>query len=767
MVNQYYNIIIQDTTNIIQNIWDKITLEEILIGVILAIIVSIIEGLLGYTKFIVKYFRNRKIRKEILSSINLQVDNQLKKQKYSSKYIPDTYIEIDNVKDKLRYFSNPIFFFKKVRDELGILDFMFLNVFLKSKNYERFDLNFRFDALKSLRITIKNFSILIYRVHNFLNNKKNQLESYEGTNTNNFYLKINLFHDKIERKIEEVKYLKARIIIIKESAGQGKTNLICDLYDNFLKKLGIPSVFFIGNDLKSDDINASFIRHIFGIKDKFKFDELMKHIGKISKKIKKYFIITIDGINENLDYNKFPSELEKFIESLFKYNFIKIILTCRTEYFQANYCNLEKSSFKDNIVFIERINKGLNDNSKEKLFNSYLSHFHIELPHYNKKVFDVLTSDFLLLRIFAEAYANQNVKDLRDIYKEEIFRQYYDKKCRQINERLRNNDELKITGGFNIRYFFNRLIEYMLENKKYYNLPIREFISNNNEEVLIRCIDEEVLLRRDLHDNSTTSNEVITFTFDEFRDFLIADYLINEIYKIDENKFQDIIKKDLVETSHILEGVSKYLFYISKRKKDSKIREMIKNCSWYSNIFFDCIFSMDDGFIDEDDLNLIKEKFKEGIKYSSIIIMRLMHRYDEDYYKKLNLNFLINFFVELNDDDFNKFVFPIFDVDAYDEEHRYYRYDYQIWPIERLVNNLEDILDNNRLSEDPKLHNVFEFMIFLLPTSTSVGYLLMNYAPKYPKLIKTYLQRRLNVRSSTVKDYIQESLNNLNHVLPV
>ena len=144
-----------------------------------------------------------------------------------------------------------------------------------------------------------------------------------------------------------------------------------------------------------------------------------------------------------------------------------------------------------------------------------------------------------------------------------------------------------------------------------------------------------------------------------------------------------------------------------------------------------------------------------------------MQRYDESYYKKLNLDYLMDYLEKLSVDEFNKLVYPIFNVSSYGDMYNYSKSNYHTWPIDKLVDNLKDVLNKDKIVGNIKLHKVFEFMIFLLPVSYSVMDLLNDYSVKYPNLIISKLLKRKKVKNIELKKCIEERIMNLNHDLSI
>ena len=91
------------------------------------------------------------------------------------------------------------------------------------------------------------------------------------------------------------------------------------------------------------------------------------------------------------------------------------------------------------------------------------------------------------------------------------------------------------------------VVKQMISTKNYEDIPIQKIIENKqiSKNVLLKLVDENIFFRRDIKNKSGVllDKEVISFTFDEFRDYLIADYLINILFT--ENSKNAIIMSSL------------------------------------------------------------------------------------------------------------------------------------------------------------------------------------------------------------------------------
>lgn len=684
----------------------------------------------------------------IISSLKTQTKRQIEKQINSGKYIKDTFIELGEQKEQIRYLSDSILYSEKVFEEIKRLDFRYLNILLNREKHENFI--FDFDFVNPSNITEANE--ILSKAQAYLSGKKLETESFEKISYN-----IRSFDLKIRDSEDDLQSLISSVSIITESAGQGKTNFLCDFADNFLNKREIPYVFLTGTELDANDIRKSVLKKIFPNNDTYIFQDFIDILQSYCYEKRKHFIIIIDGINENTNARLLSEKLEEFLSEILEYDFIKVIISCRTEYYQQNFENLEKSNFKDKLILINSLfahrYHNEDDTLQDKLLYTYFDHFQISFNNnISNDAKNQLTSNLLLLRIFCEVHQKEKFTTINHIYKNKLFEAYYNIKLDEINKRL-NLDEFNIGGKLNIKRFIIDIVKYMINNQQYANIPLDEIIAGNeNRGVYIRFLDENILVKRDLPNTEIYStSELVNFTFDEFRDFLISKYLIENLYENSDTKFEEFINSELVPNSPILEGCGTFLFFISKSKKDVKLNSLIENQQWYDNIFQLRIFDVPDDEITETDQLRIK-----GLLLSSNnrneIILDLILRYNLDNYKNLNIKFLVEMLQKFSTKEYEAF------------SSSFGRNTHNVRKIdqESLCEQLGNILEDGDFDEKKHFHNLFEILIYMFLNShtSQIRDLYESYYYKYSDKAKEHLKNALESSNSHLVDSINEFISN-------
>ncbi|MDD5131297.1 MAG: hypothetical protein PHH44_01405 [bacterium] len=628
-----------------QSVKQYVYQNSVALGVGLVVTLTVVPFLKGLVKglfnFIQERFKRNKQHIAIRKKLLLFTQDQLQKQINSKKYLPDSYIEINQIKEGLRYFCHPFLFCNKFIDHLNRRDFTYTNSVLKREIKQRIVFKvFRklsHPSLRAFKAKIEELRVVIFQ-----NSKV--LESMPE--------KSNDFPWQARWKMEETNakfnLLKSRVLVLLDDAGQGKTNLICDLTREFLLKLEIPVALFYGADfygIHNNSMKDFVTERITGGLD---FNSLNNFIDNECKQRKTIFIFIVDAMNESSDAN-FPNALDIFIRDLLSNPFVRIILTCRTEYYNLNFKSIEKSSFASEINIINGINSKLEEHEKDNLFRKYLSLFKIEWKSFDGRVYEKLVNNFLLLRIFCEVHQGQSIGSILNVYMLDLFQEYY----RQIRDGIRG----KVDGNTSIQKVICEVVRHMIDSKLYKDVPMQMIIdkATTDKNVLRKLIDENIFFRRDVADKAGVlrDGEVISFTFDEIRDYLIADYLVNILLSEDESKCTRFITDEILPQKPLFEGVSKYLFFFSKKdRKNMKLEPILEATAWHKDKYLHYLFETNDGDLTSEDVNKVKEEYLSSRDKAEFILeMLIYYRYDPQTYKNLNITMLFPILIELSDDE--------------------------------------------------------------------------------------------------------------------
>lgn len=678
-------------------------------------------------------------RDEFIYALRNQNEAQINTQINSGKYLKNTFLEVGNQKDYLRYFCSPIFYLDKIFDIIDVLDFRYLNLNLEKKSEPTFSLELENFLIEKRNLEINNSFDFFVRLYQHLESKKEFIEHHPrlGNIKTRFELKI-------RDLVDDLIYFKSKVILITEMAGQGKTNFLCDFVENFLLKKNVLNVFLTGIEIKSDDIRQSIIKRIFPDDDNITFSDILDVAEEICKEKNEFFVIIIDGINENYNTKIFSNSLELFISDMQKYEFVKIVLSCRSEYYKDNFVNLENSTFSNALTVIDSLMKrNLDGKILEKFFNNYIDHFNISYRYINEDVKGQLLSNFLLFRIFCETYENNDLDAIDNIYKEELFNNYYLKKTTEINNRLNNSNGSSLIGSIDIKNFIKKVVKKMIEKKQYTNIVLDEILdSRDDKELYVRFLDENILIKRDLIEYGNSifgSSEVVNFTFDEFRDFLISDFLINDVFVNSKDEFTEFILNEVKKESPLMEGCSTFLFYKSRKTADTDLKSVISSQIWFKNVFAKCIFNVKDDDISIEDKSTLKELLFDVSIPKKKIILNLINNGNV---KNLNIDFLFDSLLEMNEEEYRLNFSENFGTSNY----RYNKIDQ-----DDILSFLTEKLYSGWVNTENR-HKLFELLIYMFLNDRS--YAVKELFEKY------YFQ---NIEIATLK--LRKVMNSKNEVL--
>jgi hypothetical protein len=576
----------------------------------------------------------------------------------------------------------------------------------------------------------------------------------------------------IEELIKSLEIISSHILFIIARAGQGKTNFICNFAESVLKKRNIPCIFFTGrefNYVEPERITEYFIKSIFG--DQIdSFENALKHLNEFAIKSNSPVIIIIDGINEHKNIPAFSHYLERLIEKVLEYKYIKLILTCRAEYFEERFSNFKYSSFHAEIRFIKNLERYMSEIHKNQMVKGYFRFFKLRYSYISKRAAEVLENDTLLLRMFCEAYGDINAEQeiqlpqIFDIYREKIFREYFKRKIEEASKYDEDSLRLKIGGESKYKQVLNNIIQLMLKREQYSDIAIAD-LPLEYHDTLASLLGEDIIFRKDLADVDDildTRIEVVNFTFDEFRDFLLANHLVSVIFRQSTYDFETIVDRILAPKSPVAEGIRTYLFFASRRQNSRGILEIIVKKDWYKEIFIKSIFSVEEEFIKQDDLNEIKLRFCESIQNSSWIIRMLVGRWRSSWYSRLNIHLLFEILSELDENKYEEFVKPCVRGSGV------YSFDgCRSWNIKDLANHLKGELDDENFRNDKDAVNFIELLIYFFPICEGWTYLtpafdaFSKFAKLKPDLAITLLTKYTQIKHLKIRTQVWRMLTSL------
>lgn len=493
-------------------------------------------------------------RKRVNRKSKEKID-QLVKEK---KYIRGLFVELNDSKENLRYFLYRGKWKKRIiqdfnsvfDDEYGDL----LKVVFRDNG----------DVLFSLGMYSKIDKLIetIEKTRRFLNDVHNDQVEYPSKYQDSmviFRIYSNKYDEILLQLRKKAEYIKNNYVILSGSAGNGKTNLLCS-FSELLFSLKYPCVFMNAKEV-DNDIERYFEEQLNFLKLVEKHEKCMLAVEILSRLRFRPTYVIIDAVNEN-NNKEFLEKLPVFLDKLLDKKYIRVLITCRSEYFEARYKkilieNMRHIALYDNIqeqmYSRNAVDRMFDIYSKEFTFNGVLSLF----------VRNKLSQQLLLMRMFFETHvgSKQIVNDM-DYY------MLYDKYINQIGEQKQ----------VDIRDFLDKIVNIMTERHDY-GFVSEKLISEKDEHIYEK-VDGTILLSKTLlhHEDSILKNEegVIYFVFDELRDYCIARYNLMRMCKSQDHlpeKEQIIQFLDglFQEEAVCFEGVVNYIYRDYKSRNDEQL----------------------------------------------------------------------------------------------------------------------------------------------------------------------------------------------------
>jgi hypothetical protein len=445
-----------------------------------------------------------------------------------------------------------MFFFRKIDDDLRRIDLDHFNELLSMAKLDPvadnlreittleapnslFELRTRFvqqsTALEAIQEHVSPFSWYGDRAERFA--PSDYLTGYWEVFRHSIQSSGSGVFSSLEKVSQKIGIAQAKIFLVTGMAGQGKTNFVCDLIENQFRAFEVPTIFIPArslNDYPGPNRILSYIKNNRFAPDVPTLHDLFTLLNNVAEECQKPFVIAIDGINEVGDLDGFVGELRVFLEALCQYDFVKIVLTCRSEFFDHKFAGVFEPQFSDHLYRVQDLRREMSDGNKSRLLEAYLLHFKIKAQLSNVAA-EFLKNDLILLRIFSEIHEDENIGYVSDIYKGDIFEGYLTMK---INEFPTSSRQKALRSLY-------KICSRMLDEENFSQISVEGF-DDSERQIIERLIGEDIILRREVPSSGLASLGVenVSFTYDELRDFLLAYYTVVELSVSNKIQVKDI-----------------------------------------------------------------------------------------------------------------------------------------------------------------------------------------------------------------------------------
>lgn len=637
-------------------------------------------------------------------------DRQVRRNISSGKYLPDTFVESTTIKQAARFFAASSDFYPMLFEYAKLMNFEVMNSGIAAKvlstmmpkeNKKIFNKKGEYSLkidhldLSSRSYDMPFFEDMVSQLSRKLDKDVDILSSignagYRGSH-------------KIKMLSRDVEILNKRIFVVLSKAGFGKTNFLCDFVHNVLIKREIPFVYLNAFEI-GDDIAMSLSKEIYFISNKG-FDDVLERISSYCRKSHNYFVIVIDGLNENANLNVCRQNLIRLIYAVMQYPHVKVMLSCRTEYFTQNY--KEQLSTFNSIMHVESLDQSNRRHEMFIMIERYLQHFEIQAT-FSYRMIERFSNERLLFRIYCEANKGKSLGFVDDVNHEALFGKYYEMMSKEVADRL-SREAFPNIKERDVKSLIATVVKYMIDNETFVNLDIAEVRSTLSVDLIQywdRFINESLLLQID----NIYGRDMLRFTYDQFRDYRIAHYIIDNLSLANNQHLLEFVNKYVNDDRSMLaEGLRKFLFIDARNANNQTLDDLLRKTPWYAKEFVNSIWDVNKDAITEKDIEAMNRFL---VKYPKIVAPLFIKRNGWRVSERpgLNIKLLLDHIKKLKDPEIVEFLNKAWphsanadsDFLTYEERHSSYRY------LLTLASSLFDNLEKDKHPEDAQY--IFELL---------------------------------------------------------
>lgn len=505
-------------------------------------------GVICFVGLFLLFWRAVVLFRKRVNAISLRQVSAFKRNK---KYIPELFTELNGNLENLRYF---VFSNRWKRRIIREYNRQFSNA--QGKEIAHIISNDLLTRKLPYKTNVDDLMIAINQRSKVIEQiKEDKEQNHKKYGEKFFYIREYTYFipAKLAMLYTRCELLKAKNLVIVGSAGNGKTNLLCSLVENIINN-NAPCLFINSRDIDCDcfDYFAKKLLPDRLLNAKKVFLSVVSGLLLLSNK---NFFVVIDAINEN-DTEIFASSIGKMIDELSKYKRIKVICSCRSEYFDARYKKyFEKCAAEPYIFALDQVEYG--DRAKEKMMFLYRKYYNVHVS-LSENVRERLMHSLLLMRLFFEVNSGRDTDNL-ELRDAEIYKAYIEKVTQDAEP-------------FDFQSKVNTLAKLMVERKEFKEIKIEDIGLSTEDSARFRnVLDDNLVISRKIQAGTgitERSVEYVYFVFDELRDFCIARYLLTTEEEHQDGAYSGFFAfvAELNEQClSPLEGILKYAYYYFKK----------------------------------------------------------------------------------------------------------------------------------------------------------------------------------------------------------
>lgn len=710
-----------------------------------------------------------------------QVTRHLDDEQRLGRYIPDVHVPNSDHKGLVRCFAHPALFARRVSDWFHRKPISGLNDVLELAGLPAVELPeaqslSTADSLEDLvpasRAVSTDLESAIHTLGSFAQASTKLPSGIAVDSTKTYRLQsvgpviemnANSAKYKLLDRIEELKCLSSSFLLVTGPAGQGKTNFLCDFARSFLLPHGVPCAYLtarqVGRVPHSD--LGEVIRQLVFPAEVSNLDEGLRMLSPMCAAHDQPFVILIDGLNEHPDTRAFAGQLGHLLETLHQYPHVRVLMTCRSEFLERRFGSLINSGLQPLFHLSQPLGRDLNEDRFWELITRYFCFFKIRRSRVSRRVMYLLRKDLLLLRFFCEAYGGRG-KDtsyeqptITNVYRDDIFELYAREKLQTIETRIIEDrtQPYTVVHKPQTRLVLRLVAKQMLESGNFAHVP-RTIVSRDLDSELTALLDEELILRQDLREPRPSvlmePEEILSFTFDEMRDYMLAQYLLG-IKNQDPAEFDNLTVRLQDTAAQSLEGLQRFLFYASRKPDSSSFYEQYRHHDWYLRVYDSEVFNIPPASLNAEDRHAAEEALSSGGTRAQHYVRELAKRWDVEAFPILNVEFLLNAIWASGVEFLYDVVYPALTVSTY--EYRSLYEEFCEFVARRALNRLSA---KNAQRYEP----AFSLLLLLLPLKASatldspamkVAAGLLKERPEYGL---TLVKKALHQSGSKIRPYL-------------
>jgi hypothetical protein len=606
----------------------------------------------------------------LLPHLQHQVKAQLAEEQRIARYIPDVFVETQDTKYQARCFAHPALFVRRIGSWFDRQPFAGLNRLATMSGVPPVST----PSTEALAVadTPERAAAAAQALIGDLDHVDTTLATYREIgraggaavpratvrahvlDETRYYIEMGAggMQYRVQDRRTELRCVTARLFLLTGPAGQGKTNFLCDFTERFLLSHGVPCAYVTARQLSRiphPDLTDAVRRLIFP-SAVTSLEEGLTTLATACAERRQPFVLVIDGLNEHPDVRAFARQLEHLLETLVRYPHVRVLMTCRSEFLEQRFGTLLSGPLAPVLHVSTAHGQRFDEEQYRELVARYFRFFKVWPSRVSRRVIDFLQRDVLLLRFFCEAYGARGRDGTYEqpvvagVYRDEIFRRYVEDKLGRAQYAVASDRAAarSLVRQAEFRRVLSLVAAHMLETGRYADVP-RTVVPAALDAELTALLDEELVLRHDLGPAPSLlaePSEALNFTFDEMRDFLLAQHLLG-VHAQNPGEFARLLALQQPTTAQSVEGLQRFLFYASRVPANRAFFESFRAHPWYAAVYDSEVFAVPPTCMDADDRRIVEAALTAGGARAQHFARELALCWESSIFPVLNLDVLL------------------------------------------------------------------------------------------------------------------------------